>query len=58
MKATKYVGKKQGIAHMSLTDHPNSQRSLEISPIWTSIIAADVKKKYNSAKWCLNRKIG
>jgi hypothetical protein len=25
-------------AHMSLTDHPTSQPSLDISPIWTPVI--------------------
>jgi hypothetical protein len=31
-------------AHMSLVDHPISQPSLDISPMWTSIIAAGVRK--------------
>jgi hypothetical protein len=31
-------------AHMSLLDHPISQPSLDISPIWTSVITAEVKK--------------
>jgi hypothetical protein len=31
-------------AHMSLINHPISQPSLEVCPIWTSIIAAEVKK--------------
>jgi hypothetical protein len=31
-------------AHMSLIDHPIIQPSLDISPIWTSIVAAEVKK--------------
>jgi hypothetical protein len=31
-------------ALMSLVDHPISQPSLDISPIWTSITAAEVKK--------------
>jgi hypothetical protein len=31
-------------AHMSLTDHPVSQPSLNISPIWTPVITAEVKK--------------
>jgi hypothetical protein len=31
-------------AHMSLVDHPISQHSLDISPIWTPIIAAEVRK--------------
>jgi hypothetical protein len=31
-------------AHMSLLDHPTSWPSLGISPIWTSVITAEVKK--------------
>jgi hypothetical protein len=31
-------------AHMSLVDHPISQPSLDISPIWTPIIAAAARK--------------
>jgi hypothetical protein len=31
-------------AHMSLVDHPISQPSLDISPIWTPVIAAEVRK--------------
>jgi hypothetical protein len=31
-------------AHISPVDHPVSQASLEISPIWTPIIAAEVRK--------------
>jgi hypothetical protein len=31
-------------AHMSLLDHPISQPSLDISPIWTPVIAAEVRK--------------
>jgi hypothetical protein len=31
-------------AHMSLVDHSVSQLSLDISPIWTPIISAEVKK--------------
>jgi hypothetical protein len=31
-------------AHMSLLDHPVSQPSLDISPIWTPVITAEVKK--------------
>jgi hypothetical protein len=31
-------------AHLSLLDHPISQPSLDISPIWTSVIAEEVKK--------------
>jgi hypothetical protein len=29
---------------MSLLDHPISEPSLDISPIWTSVITAEVKK--------------
>jgi hypothetical protein len=29
---------------MSLVDHPSTQPSLDISPIWTSIITAEVKE--------------
>lgn len=31
-------------AHMSLLDHPISQPSVEISPIWTPVITAEIKK--------------
>jgi hypothetical protein len=31
-------------AHMSLVYHPISQLSLDVSPIWTPIIAAEVRK--------------
>jgi hypothetical protein len=31
--------------HVSLIDHPISQPSLDISPILTSVITAEVKKK-------------
>jgi hypothetical protein len=30
--------------HMSLVDHPISQPSLDISPIWTPIITTEVRK--------------
>jgi hypothetical protein len=54
-KATKYVGmlqiepnttyrKYKETAHMSLLDHPISQPSLDISPIWTPVITAEVKE--------------
>jgi hypothetical protein len=33
-----------GNTRMSLLDHPISQPSLDISPVWTPIIAAEVKK--------------
>jgi hypothetical protein len=33
------------LAHMSLLDHPISQPSLDISPIWTSVITAEGKKR-------------
>jgi hypothetical protein len=29
-------------AHVSLVDHPNSQTSLELSPIWTTITEVEV----------------
>jgi hypothetical protein len=45
-------------AHMSLIDHAISQPSLDISPIWSPIIAAEAKKKnYNSVQWRLSGKI-
>jgi hypothetical protein len=31
-------------AHMSLANHPINQPSLDISPIWTPIIAAELRK--------------
>jgi hypothetical protein len=31
-------------AHMSFLDHPISQPSLDISPIWTPVVTAEVKK--------------
>jgi hypothetical protein len=31
-------------AHISLLDHPISQPSLDISPVWTPVIAAEIKK--------------
>jgi hypothetical protein len=31
-------------AHMPLIDHPISQPSLDMSPIWTPIITADMRK--------------
>jgi hypothetical protein len=31
--------------HMPLLDHPISERNLDISPIWTPVITAEVKKK-------------
>jgi predicted GIY-YIG superfamily endonuclease len=42
-------------AHMSLIDHPISQPSLDISPIWTPIIAKS--RNYNSVKSKLRGKI-
>jgi hypothetical protein len=36
--------KYNGSAHMSLLDHPISQPSLDISPIWTPIIIVEVEK--------------
>jgi hypothetical protein len=35
-------------AHMSLLDHPISQPSLDISPIWTPVITAEVKRLQHS----------
>jgi hypothetical protein len=32
-------------AHMCLLDHPISQPSLDISPIWTPVIAAEINKR-------------
>jgi hypothetical protein len=56
-KATKYVGTKvlqiepnttyreyKESVHMFLLDHPINQPSLDISPIWTPLITAEVKK--------------
>jgi hypothetical protein len=43
-------------AHMSLIDHPISQPSLDISPIWTPVIIAEVKS-YNSVQCRLSGKI-
>jgi hypothetical protein len=31
-------------AHMSLVDHPISQPSLDISPVWTPVITAEVRQ--------------
>jgi hypothetical protein len=31
-------------AHMSLVDHPISQPSLDISPIWTPLMVAEIRK--------------
>jgi hypothetical protein len=43
-------------AHMSLTDHTNNEPSLDISPIWTSVITAELKT-YNSVKCSLSGKL-
>jgi hypothetical protein len=32
-------------AHVSLLDHPISQPSSDISPIWTPVITAEIKKQ-------------
>jgi hypothetical protein len=32
-------------AHTSLVDHPITEPSLHISPVWTPIIAAEVRKQ-------------
>jgi hypothetical protein len=37
-------GKYKESTHMSLLEHPISQPSLDISPIWTPVIAAEIKK--------------
>jgi hypothetical protein len=43
---------------MSLIDHPNSQPSLDISPIWIPVMTAKKKrKKYNSVQCRLSGKI-
>jgi hypothetical protein len=45
---------------MSLIVYPISQASLDISPIWTPVITAEVKKKkntHNSAHYRLSGKI-
>jgi hypothetical protein len=44
-------------AHVSLLEHPISQPSLDISPIWTPIIASEVNN-YNSVQHKLSGKIG
>jgi hypothetical protein len=43
-------------AHMSLQDHPISQPSLDISPIWIPVITAEVKN-YNSIQCRFSGKI-
>jgi hypothetical protein len=42
--------------HMSLLDHPISQPSLDISPIWTQIITAE-DKNYSSVQCRLSGEI-
>jgi hypothetical protein len=44
-------------ADMSLLDHPISQPSLDISPIWTVVIIGGGEKNYNSVKCRLSGKI-
>jgi hypothetical protein len=41
--STTYTKYKES-AHISLLDHPISQPSLDISPIWTPVITAEVEK--------------
>jgi hypothetical protein len=41
---------------MSLVDHPISEPSLDISPIWTPIIEAEIRN-YNSIQFRLHGKI-
>jgi hypothetical protein len=36
-------------AHMSQIDHPISQPSLDISPVWTSVITAEVRKLHTTS---------
>jgi hypothetical protein len=65
-KATKYVVMKRRSgrlnrkykenAHMSLIDYPISQPSLDISLIWTPVIAAEVKI-YNSVQCIFSGKV-
>jgi hypothetical protein len=40
-------------ARMSLLDHPISQPSLDISPIWTPVITAEVRKLQFRPVWIL-----
>jgi hypothetical protein len=45
LDSTKYhIQKYKESTHMSLVDHPVSQPSLDISPLWTPIITAEVRK--------------
>jgi hypothetical protein len=44
LRAQHHIQEIQGICPVSLIDHPISQTSLDISPIWTPIIAAEVRK--------------
>jgi hypothetical protein len=37
--------KYKGYTNMSLIDHPISQPSLDISPFWTPVTIAEVRKK-------------
>jgi predicted GIY-YIG superfamily endonuclease len=39
-------------AHMSLLDHPITQPSLDISPIWTLVISAEVKEQQLQVQIC------
>jgi hypothetical protein len=70
-KNTKYVGKKAKVlqiepnttyrkykesAHISVIDYPISQSTLDMSPIWTPIAAAEVKRNYNSVQCRLTAK--
>jgi predicted GIY-YIG superfamily endonuclease len=47
-------------ARMSLLDHPISQPSLDISPIWTPVITAEVRKPQFRTVWivCENCHVG
>jgi hypothetical protein len=44
LNQTPHTGNNKESSHMCLIEHPISQPSLDISPNWTPIIAADVKK--------------
>jgi hypothetical protein len=40
-------------AHVSLVDNPISQSSLDISPIWTLVIATQIRKLQLRAVWIM-----
>jgi hypothetical protein len=43
-KTKHHLQEVQGIDHTSLIGHPSSQPSFDISPLWTPIITAEVRK--------------